>query len=111
LVSTPRAILEEEMSVHLAAGEDGRFRYRYSQASVAADYLEIGTPPPPYETLHVPTLLVVGAHSKIVSAGESELYRAALGDLLRVVVVPGGHSVLWDAFDETADAIEAFVAR
>ena len=108
LVSTPRAILEEEMSVHLLAGEDGRFRYRYSQPSVAADYLEIGTPPPPFEALRVPTLLVVGAHSKIVSAGESELYRAALGDLLNVVVVPGGHSVLWDAFDETADAIEGF---
>jgi lipase len=110
LVSTPRAILEEETSVHLAAGEDGRFRYRYSQSSVAADYLEIGTPPPPYEALRVPTLLVVGAHSKIVSAGESELYRAALGELLQIVVVPGGHSVLWDAFDETADAIEGFLA-
>jgi lipase len=109
LVSTPRAMLEEEMSVHLAASDDGRFRYRYSQPSVAADYLEIGTPPPPYEALRVPTLLVVGALSKIVSAGESELYRAALGDLLSVVVVPGGHTVLWDAFDETADAIEAFL--
>jgi pimeloyl-ACP methyl ester carboxylesterase len=76
---------------------------------VAADYLEIGTPPPPYEALRVPTLLVVGAHSKIVSAGESELYRAALGDLLGIVVVPGGHIVLWDAFDETADAIEGFL--
>jgi hypothetical protein len=51
----------------------------------------------------------VGAHSKIVSAGESELYRAALGDLLGIVVVPGGHIVLWDAFDETADAIEGFL--
>jgi len=109
LISTPRAMLEEEMSAHLAAGEDGRFRYRYSQPSVAADYLEIGTPPPPYEALRVPTLLVVGAHSKIVSAGESELYRAALGDLLHVVVVPGGHSVLWDAFYETAAAIERFL--
>jgi lipase len=110
LVSTPRAILEEEMSDHLAAGEDGRFRYRYSQPSVAADYLEIGTSPPPYETLRVQTLLVVGAQSKIVSAGESELYRAALGGLLSVAVVPGGHSVLWDAFDETANAIETFLA-
>jgi lipase len=109
LVSTPREMLEEEMSVHLVAGEDGRYRYRYSQPSVAADYLEIGTPPPPYEQLCVPTLLVVGAHSKIVSAGESELYRAALGDLLQVAVVPGGHTLLWDAFDETADAIESFL--
>jgi hypothetical protein len=24
--------------------------------------------------------------------------------------VPGGHSVLWDAFDEPADAIEALLA-
>jgi hypothetical protein len=26
------------------------------------------------------------------------------------VVVPGGHTVLWDAFDETADAIRHFLA-
>jgi hypothetical protein len=25
------------------------------------------------------------------------------------VVVPGGHTVLWDAFTETADAIERFL--
>jgi len=109
LFSTPRAMLEEEMAVHLVPSEDGRFRYRYSQPSVAADYLEIGKPPPPYEALRVPTLLVVGALSKIVSAGEDELYRAALGDLLQVVVVPGGHTVLWDAFEETATAIERFL--
>jgi lipase len=110
LASTPRAMLEEEMAVHLVPSEDGRLRYRYSRPSVAADYLQIGTPPPPYEALRVPTLLVVGALSKIVSAGESELYRAALGDLLQIVVVPGGHTVLWDAFEETADAIESFLA-
>jgi lipase len=109
LASTPRAMLEEEMSAHLLASEDGRLRYRYSRPSVAADYLEIGTPPPPYEALRVPTLLVVGALSKIVSAGEDELYRAAVGDLLQVVVVPGGHVVLWDAFEETAAAIESFL--
>jgi lipase len=109
LASTPRAMLEEEMAVHLVPSEDGRFRYRYSQPSVAADYLEIGTPPPPYEALRVPTLLVVGALSKIVSAGESELYRAALGDLLQVGVVPGGHTVLWDAFEETTAAIDRFL--
>jgi pimeloyl-ACP methyl ester carboxylesterase len=97
------------MSVHLVASEDGRLRYRYSQPSVAADYLEIGTPPPPYEALRVPTLLVVGAQSKIVSAGEAELYRTALGDLLQIVVVPGGHTVLWDAFEEAATAIERFL--
>ena len=39
-----------------------------------------------------------------------EVYRAALGDLLRVVEVPGGHTVMWDALAETSEAIEAFLA-
>jgi hypothetical protein len=29
---------------------------------------------------------------------------------LEKLVVPGGHSVLWDDFDATAEAIEAFVS-
>ena len=70
----------------------------------------MGRFPPPFETLRVPTLLVVAEHAKLVSAAESENYRAALGDLLRVVVVPGGHIVIWDAHEETAAAIDAFLA-
>jgi hypothetical protein len=27
-----------------------------------------------------------------------------------VVVVPGGHTVLWDSFDETAAAVASFLA-
>ena len=34
---------------------------------------------------------------------------SALGDLLEVAVVPGGHTVLWDAFEETAAAITGFL--
>ncbi len=52
---------------------------------------------------------MVGSHSKLVSAGELERYRAALGDLLEVAVVPGGHIVLWDAREETGRALEAFL--
>ena len=36
-------------------------------------------------------------------------HRDALGDLLQVVTVPGGHTVLWDALDETADAVTSFL--
>lgn len=111
LAHTPRKLLEEDLEQHLAESEDGRMRLRYSREAVAAAYRAMGAgPPPPFETLRLPTLLVVGALSKIVGAGEAELYRAALGDLLEIVVVPGGHTVLWDAFDETADAIESFLS-
>jgi hypothetical protein len=40
-----------------------------------------------------------------------DAHRAALGDLLQEVTVPGGHTVLWDALDETAAAISAFLRR
>jgi lipase len=110
LFSTPREILEEEMCDHLVKGDDRRLRFRYSQPAAAQLYLELAKRPPPFERLRVPTLLLVGAESKLVSAAEAERYREALGDLLRVAVTPGGHSPLWDAFEETAACVERFLA-
>ena len=109
LAHTPRDILEEEIAVHGVERPDGRIGYRYSGNSVGEAYMQLATPPPPFEALRVPTLVVVGSLSKIVGAGEIELYKQALGDLFTLEVVPGGHSVLWDAFEETAAAIDAFL--
>jgi lipase len=106
---TPRELLEEEMREHLVEQPDGSWFYRYSREVVAAAYRELATFPPPWDALRVPTLLVVADHAKLVSAAELEHYRRALGDLLEVAVVPGGHVVLWDAYEETAAAITAFL--
>jgi lipase len=91
-------------------GADGRFRFAYSHEAVAAALLECAAQAAPWHHAGIPTLIVAGLLSKFVSVGEIEIYRSGLGDDLRVVVVPGGHSVLWDAFDETADAIERFLS-
>jgi lipase len=107
---TPRELLEEEMREHLVEQPGGGWFYRYSPGAVAAAYRQMATFPPVWETLRVPTLLVVAEHAKLVSAAELVLYQAALGDLLEVVAVPGGHIVLWDAYDETAAAIDCFLA-
>jgi lipase len=109
LAHTPRELLEEEIREHAFEGDDGRLHYRYSGACVGEGYMQLAAPPPSFDALRIPTLLVVGSLSKIVSAGEAELYKRALGDELTLVVVPGGHSVLWDAFEETAAAIDAFL--
>lgn len=109
LVHTPREILEEELSQHAFSDDDGRLHLRYSCDCVAEAYLQMGTPPPPFEMLRIPTLMVVGAFSVVVTAGQVELYRRALGEELTLEVVPGGHSVLWDAFEETAAVIESFL--
>jgi lipase len=104
-------LLEEEIREHLLRGEDGRYRFRYSPEAVAAGYLELAEVPPPLGAARIPTLVIAATQSKFVSLGETELFRAALGDLFRAVVVPGGHMVLWDAFEETAAAIDAFLER
>ncbi len=106
---TPRELVDEELEEHLVAGEDGRLRFRYSQAAVIAAYGELSQPPPDWSLLQVPTLLVVGADTDVVPIAVVDALRFELGDLLRVVTVPGGHVVLWDAFEQTADAIELFL--
>lgn len=109
LAHTPREALEEEIREHLVESPDGRYRYRYSPEAVAAAWQEMATDPPAFDRARVPTLLVLGSRSKLVSGGELEAYRSALGDLLRVVVVPGGHIPLWDAYEQTAAAVTAFL--
>jgi lipase len=107
----PRELLEEELRTHLVPDDEGLYRYRYSQAAVVAAYGEMASEPPPFEDVRIPTLLVLGEQSYLPYDHLLDAHRAALDDLLQVVVVPGGHTVLWDALEETSEAISAFLSR
>jgi hypothetical protein len=52
-----------------------------------------------------------GTDESVVGPRQLERFRRALGDRLRVVEVPGGHEVLWDAFEETSAAVSAFLGE
>ncbi len=104
----PRELIDEEFREHLVRGDDGRLRFRYSQAAVIAAYGELAQPPPAWERLQVPTLLVVGADTDVTVPAVVDALTSELGDL-EVVTVPGRHVVLWDAYEQTADAIESFL--
>ena len=67
--------------------------------------------PPAFTEVRVPTLVVLGADSFLPYDHLLEAHRDALGDLLEIVTVPGGHTVLWDALDETTEAVASFLAR
>ena len=108
-VPTPREFLEEEMREHLVQHADGRFRFRYCQSAVVSMYGELCTPPPAPETLRVPTLLLHAGRFGLVREEQIDTYRAVLGDLVEIVEVPGGHIVYWDAYEETAEALERFL--
>ena len=109
LFPPPREYLEEENREHLVRHPDGKFRFRYCQAAVVSMYAELCTPAPPPETVHVPTLLVHAGEFGLVREDQLGTYERALGDQIRIVEVPGGHIVYWDAFNATADAIDAFL--
>ena len=106
----PRALVEEELRGHLEEDADG-WRYRYTQAAVVTAYAEMATAPPAFADVRIRTLLVLGADSYVPYDHLMDAHREALGDLLEVVTVPGGHTVLWDALDETASAIAAFLGE
>jgi lipase len=109
---SPRAFLDEEAREHLLPGPDGRLRWRFARAAVAAGYGELcREPPPPRVLAGVPTLLVHAAQFGLVRDEQLEEYEAALGDSLELVGVPGGHVVFWDSYEETADAVEKFLIR
>jgi lipase len=105
----PLWALEEEMREHLEPGSDGKLRPRVSQAAVVAIYGEIASEPPAPETLRAETLLVYAPAFGLVREDQVTDYDAALGDRLTIVPVDGGHMVYWDAFEETATAIDAFL--
>ena len=86
-------ILEEEAREHLVEGPDGRFRWQWSPAAVIVAWSEMAAQAPPWP--RCPTLVVSGERSWITNRVPR------IGNIAQVLV-PGGHSVLWDDFDATA---------
>jgi lipase len=109
LSRAPRELLVEELREHLVEHGDGRWRYRYLQSAVVAAYSEMSREPPPFELVRVPTLVVLGEDSYLPYDHLLDPHTAVLGEELEVVRVPGGHTVLWDAFDETAAVVDRFL--
>jgi lipase len=109
---TPRAALEEEAREHLEPAPGDLLRWRYARAAVTAMYSELcREPPPPTVLAGIPALLVHAEQFGLVREDQLKEYPALLGDGLELVAVPGGHVVYWDAFEQTADAVEEFLIR
>jgi lipase len=104
----PRELLLRDEADHLELSRDGRLRYRYCKSAVITAWSAMATNAP--VPAAVPTLIVLGEQSWLVLDEQLDVYRASLGELLCVETVPGGHTVFWDALEETASAVERFLA-
>jgi lipase len=107
--ASPRECVEEEAREHLVESPDGRLRWRFSPAAVATIYGELCTEPPPPSSLCTPALLVHASRFGLVREEQLAEYVTELGPQLEAVAVPGGHVVYWDAYEETAEAVEKFL--
>jgi lipase len=103
---SPRAAIEHEAAQHLEEQPDGSLRRRTCQAAAVSILGELASAPPPPSALAAETLLLYAPAYGLVRTEQIEMYRAAMGDRLRIVQVPGMHMVQWDAFDEVAGAVE-----
>src|SRR5262245_19547745 len=103
--SPPRELVLEDGRLAREPLPDGRLRRRSCQAAVVSVYGELASTPPPPETLRAPTLLIHAPAYGLVR--EEQL--AAYADRVEALAVPGMHILMWDAFDEVADAVEAFL--
>lgn len=101
----------ELWSKDLVAGADGRLRLPFSRAAAIAIYGELTTPPPPFGSLRIPTLLILGAESTMVKPAQIERYRYELGDFLEVKTVRAKHQLIGDAADEVAAAVREFLTH
>ncbi|MET0145245.1 MAG: alpha/beta hydrolase [Ilumatobacteraceae bacterium] len=97
-----------EIAEHLTLGDDGRYRFRYHRPTVVTAWGEVCYPLP-IALERRPTLLVVAERAGLVSDDVVVGLDAMLGDDLHVVRLDCGHMLYWEAFDETAAAIDAFL--
>jgi lipase len=102
-----RALVANELPQHLHLGDDGRWRARFARSAVVAAYGEMAKPPP-LDRVTAPTLLVRGRDSEVVPDALVDIVLETMANC-GLVTVPGGHIVMWDAFDETAAAVLAFL--
>jgi lipase len=97
-------LLAEDVELHCEVLADGRLRRRTSQSAVVSIFGELATAPPPAATLRAPALLLYAPAYGLVR--EEQLAAYAHCEQLGV---PGMHMVIWDAFDEVADAVDRFL--
>jgi lipase len=103
--ATPRALVLEDAELHCDRLPDGRLRRRTCQSAMVSIYGELASAAPAPGTLPEPALLLYAPAYGLVR----DEHLAAYADRAELVPVDGMHMVMWDAFDDVADAVDRFL--
>ena len=105
----PAIRLRPDIALELADEALRRTADGYSQAAHVSILGALAAWAPAPEGIGVPLLLLLADHESVVGPGQLERYERALGGLIQVARVRGGHEVLDDALDDTVAAVTAFL--
>jgi lipase len=103
--ATPRALVLEDAELHCELLPDGRLRRRTCQPAMISIFGELASDPPPPAALRAPALLLHAPSYGLVRDAHLEAYQGRA----EIAALPGMHMLMWDAFDEVADAVERFL--
>ncbi len=109
---SPQAVTQvrEDLKEHLAEGDDGRFRLRFSRSAVIVGWSEMTRPPVSLGGFPGELLLVIADTGGYVTPALRARLAADLGPSYTERTVRAGHMIWWDALEDTAAVVGAFVA-
>jgi lipase len=100
----------EDVKRHVYQAPDGRYRMRFCRGTAIAGWSEMSRATVSVAHANRPCLLVVAGQEEIVRPELRVSLARDLGERLTTVEIDCGHMLYWDAFDETAAALRAFMA-
>jgi lipase len=101
----------EDVKRHLYEAPDGRYRMRYHRGAAVTGWSEMARTTVSLARAQKPCLLVVATQEEIVRPELRASLARDLGDRLTTVEIDCGHMLYWDAFEETAAALRAFLTQ
>ena len=100
-------LLAADVAPQFESVPDGRVRRRTCQPAVVSIFSEFAAPSPPPETVTVPTMIIAASAFGLVTPEQRAAYEPYVEEF---VEVPGMHLVFISAFEDTASAVERFLA-
>ncbi|MFI5225716.1 MAG: alpha/beta fold hydrolase [Candidatus Limnocylindrales bacterium] len=108
----PQALtpVREDLKEHLAEGDDGRFRLRFSRSAVIVGWSDMTRPTVSLHEFPGELLLVIADTGGYVTPALRSGLGADLGSRFTERTVRAGHMIWWDALQDTAAVVGAFLA-
>ena len=105
-----RGVTDEDLDAHIERRPDGRWHFRVDRSAAIVAWSDMAHPLVPLGGYGGRVLLMAAQQADFVTPEVIARLRGDFGDRLEERPIDVGHMLYWDAFDETAAAMRAFLA-